>query len=243
MTNVNSETIDTAIGKIRLYLDHGFTDAFADGRTSFIPNEDWAPMITLLRQIRANDHVLTNEQRENIEKAIQTLEKNSNKVVELLRRSIEERSAGVACEAKYRELLNVAVEQVRNDFGEAARRHFEMRELPLPPVQNYGNMHMGDVFSNISNSSVVSRSKVENAFNRLNESGNEEAAKLIMDVADCVSQSANPAAGAVYAQLADEAVKPKPDKSVIKSCWDGLVAILPSISTMSPHIMKAFGLI
>jgi len=110
-----------------------------------------------------------------------------------------------------------------------------------PQFTNYfGGVHMGDVFQGISNSTIISRSIVENAFNRLQESGDTEAAALMLKIGNTVSASESVAAGAVYSQMAQEVAKPEQDKSVIKDCWDGLVKILPSLAELSAAVIKAF---
>jgi hypothetical protein len=86
------------------------------------------------------------------------------------------------------------------------------RLLPKPKDHHYhqyiGEVHMGDVFKNISNSTIVSRSKLERAFNRLQESGQGEGAKLLVEIGKHVSDANNVAAGAVYSQMTDELSKP-----------------------------------
>lgn len=106
--------------------------------------------------------------------------------------------------------------------------------------QYFGEVYMGDIFQGISNSTIVSRSTVEEAFNRLQDSGQGESAQLLIQIGKLVSDANNAAAGAVYSQMANEISKPTHDKSVLKSCWDGLVAILPPLANLSAEVVKAF---
>lgn len=113
----------------------------------------------------------------------------------------------------------------------------------IPPSNHhtyFGAVHMGDVFQGISNSTIVSRSTIEGAFNRLQSSGHIEGAALLVEIAKRVAEANNPAAGAVYAQMAHELSKPSHDKGLLKSFWDGLVAILPPLATLSTEVIKAF---
>lgn len=126
-----------------------------------------------------------------------------------------------------------------------ARKKAGLPELLAEPKIShiyFGEVHMGDVFQGISNSTIVSRSKVEGAFNKLQNGGQGEAANLIIDIGQRVSDSNNPAAGAVYAQIAEEVAKPTLDKGILKSCWDGLVAILPPLANLTAAVVKAFGI-
>ena len=113
----------------------------------------------------------------------------------------------------------------------------------VQPAHNhnyFGKVHMGDVFQGISNATIISRSKVEGAFNRLQDSGQSESAKLLVEIGNHVSDANNVAAGAVYSQMTEELSKPAHDKGVLKSCWDGLVAILPPLASLSTEVIKAF---
>jgi hypothetical protein len=101
---------------------------------------------------------------------------------------------------------------------------------------------VGDVYQGISNSTIVPRAKVEGAFNRLQDSGQSESAKLLVEIGNHVSDANNVAAGAVYSQMTEELSKPAHDKRTVKSYWDGLVAILPPLANLSAEVMKAFGL-
>jgi hypothetical protein len=134
------------------------------------------------------------------------------------------------------EILNRCASIARRRAGLAPRT-----EVPASTYHNYfGEVHMGDVFQGISNSTIVSRSKVEGAFNRLQESGQGESAKLLVEIGKRVSDANNAAAGAVFSQLAEELSKPAHDKGILKSCWDGLVAILPSLASLSAEVIRAF---
>jgi hypothetical protein len=117
-------------------------------------------------------------------------------------------------------------------------------EVPASIHHNYfgGVIQLGDVFQGISNSTIVSRSKIESAFNRLQESGQEESAKLLVEIGKQVAGSDNAAAGAVYGHLTDELSKQPHDKGVLKSCWAGLVAILPPLANLSAEVIKAFAI-
>src|SRR5262249_30213061 len=105
-----------------------------------------------------------------------------------------------------------------------------------------GEVHMGDVFRDISNSTIVSRSKVEGAFNQLRDGGQNEGAELFVEIGKRVADSKNVAAAAVYSQMADELSKPTHDKSVLKSCWDGLIAIVPSLASLATEVVKHFAI-
>lgn len=88
---------------------------------------------------------------------------------------------------------------------------------------------VGDKFENISNSTIVNRSRVEHAFNITEEKLGDEVASAILEIAQYIDQSGNSAAGAVFDQFVKEVGEDKPDKSKLRQYWDGLVAIMPDI--------------
>lgn len=88
---------------------------------------------------------------------------------------------------------------------------------------------VGDKFENISNSTIVNRSRVERAFNKTEERLGDDIASAILEIAQYVDQSGNSAAGAVFDQFVQEAGEDKPDKSKLRQYWDGLIAIIPDI--------------
>jgi hypothetical protein len=84
----------------------------------------------------------------------------------------------------------------------------------------------GDIFSNVSDSTIVNRSKVIDSFNTINGRDGEEAAKAMVDLAGTVTAIESPAAEALFEAFRREATKPDRNHSVIKKLW---VAITPLI--------------
>jgi hypothetical protein len=120
----------------------------------------------------------------------------------------------------------------------------EPAEAPAAAAQTiiYGNVHYGDILSDINNSTVVTRSSVERAFNRLCADDHEDAAKALLRLGELVARSDNAAAGALFSALTGELQKPAPKKSVLKSMWDGLVAILPDTAKLADAAAKLLNL-
>jgi hypothetical protein len=95
---------------------------------------------------------------------------------------------------------------------------------------------MGDNFSDIRNSTIVNRSLVEKAFNKLNAAGDADAAGALRKIAEVVAQSGNKEAGELFDLFNEELTRtppPPPRKSVLKSSWDGLVKTLPAIAAIA----------
>ena len=92
---------------------------------------------------------------------------------------------------------------------------------------------VGDKFENIKDSTIINRSRVERAFNRTEEKLDDEVASAILEIAQHVDRSGNPAAGAVFDEFTQEVNQDEPDKSKLRQYWDGLIAILPDIATLA----------
>lgn len=147
---------------------------------------------------------------------------------------------------------------ILSDFDEY-HNHFDKVELPLNEVTN-GNIPidkllkykevlnlevkiMGDNFSNITNSTIINRSNVENAFNKVKGSHDEETAKALMTIAKMIEESNNTEAGEVFDDFNEELNKDEPKKSKLNAFWNQLNGLLPSISNAVDIVEKVTALI
>jgi hypothetical protein len=96
----------------------------------------------------------------------------------------------------------------------------------------------GDVFENIKNATIINRSTVQNAFNKVKSEHDEETSKALIKIAEFIEKSNEPAAGALFNNFTDELNKPQPDKSKLKSFWSGIQNALPSIVSISESVAK-----
>jgi hypothetical protein len=240
----SSAIIDTSLSKIRLFLIRDLVGSLSGRDGVFEPQRDWRLIVDNVARIQAADHQLPKVQKAALDDLVGVLQLNLNGIVSLLRDAVGNGRGGTTATSEDVARLDSAMSKVRDDFERSARAFYEL--LPVMDQSRIaqffsGEVHMsGDVYQGISNSTIVVRSKVEGAFNRLQDSGQSESAKLLVEVGKRVSDANNPAAGAVYNQMADEISKPTHDKGVIKSCWDGLVAILPPLASLSAEVIKAF---
>jgi hypothetical protein len=126
------------------------------------------------------------------------------------------------------------------------RRNIEARVRRKGSLVNYGvilvnvdqsdkrrGTFMSDTFSNITNSTIVNRSLVEHAFNRTKSELGEDTATILLKIAELVAQSNNKEAGELLDQFNEELGKPEPRKSLLKRSWDGLMTILPAVSSIA----------
>lgn len=103
---------------------------------------------------------------------------------------------------------------------------------------NIGEMAMGDIFKNISNSTIVNRSIVEKSFDKVQEKYDKETAMALLRVAEEISKSGNKEAAELFEEFNEELQKPKPRQSVMKSVWGGIEKALPTIVQLVDVVAK-----
>lgn len=81
----------------------------------------------------------------------------------------------------------------------------------------------------IDNSTIINRSILHQAMNRIASSDNEELASALKYVAEIVAGEANPVAGEIFDAFNEELAKPKPRKQVLKGLWENLTRLIPTI--------------
>jgi archaellum component FlaC len=102
---------------------------------------------------------------------------------------------------------------------------------------------MGNKIGNVTGSTVVVDSNVSNSFNTIASKYDEETAQAFNLLAEEVRKSKNAAASTLLTGLTEEAQKEKPEKGKLKQFWDGLVAMLPGVTSMvgiTEKIIKLF---
>lgn len=91
----------------------------------------------------------------------------------------------------------------------------------------------GDKFEGITNATLINRSSVESAFNQTTIPVDEEIAKTLSAITEAIENSQNVAARLLWENFMAELKSQKPSKSKLRQCWEGVLAVLPSISTIA----------
>jgi hypothetical protein len=92
----------------------------------------------------------------------------------------------------------------------------------------------GDNISNIQNSTVIYRSTIENALNKIQSKADpDEIADAIAKATEAVAKSGNKQASDLMSSFKEEVAKPTPSKGVLKTLWDGVVAALPTVKEIA----------
>ena len=89
---------------------------------------------------------------------------------------------------------------------------------------------MGDTFSNISGSTIVNRSLIQGAVDSLKQSRESESAEALRQLAGLVEQSGSSDASEYLNALSEELQQPTPRKTIVRSMWDGILRVLPSVA-------------
>lgn len=147
---------------------------------------------------------------------------------------------------------------VLSDFDELYQHFDSPVEFPLSNIidgrvsmdrlqvygQHYGfqiiakEVTVGNIFSNITNSTIINESEVNDSFNKIVRDHDEETANALLRVAEEVNSSSNAEAGALFNSFNEELQKDESNKTVLKTLWDGLLGQLPNISTMVGIVEK-----
>lgn len=123
---------------------------------------------------------------------------------------------------------------------EAAEKNPTEATLHFPPfIVNINHETIqGDKFEGISHSTVINRSSIENAFNTTNIPVDGETQKTLIAITEAVEKSQNEAAQLLWQSFIEELKSQEPRKSKLRACWEGVLAILPSVSTLVSSVAK-----
>ena len=66
----------------------------------------------------------------------------------------------------------------------------------------------------------------------------EETKNALVTIAEFVGKSGNPAAGLLLNEFNQELIKPTDNGGKIHQLWEGLVAVLPDITTLTDAVTK-----
>lgn len=92
---------------------------------------------------------------------------------------------------------------------------------------------MGDNFSKITRSTIVNRSLVTGALNRVEHSDGETAAEALRQLVAIVESSGNNEAVEYLDTMNEELQKEAPRKSILRSMWNGIIQVLPTVSQVT----------
>ena len=106
-------------------------------------------------------------------------------------------------------------------------------------IKEYTAMHQGDKIDvHGSGNTIVNRSTVQNAFNRVAAKHDEDIAKALLQIETAINKSGNKDAAENFESFSDELAKPEPKKSLLKSLWQGTLAALPTLKELPDVIAK-----
>src|SRR5690242_12204543 len=89
---------------------------------------------------------------------------------------------------------------------------------------------------------VINRSNLINAFNKIASSSGNEVADAMKLIGKEVEASGNPSAAVIFQQFAEEAQKPERDHKVMRSYWDTIVALVPHVAKLTDAVAKVASL-
>jgi len=84
-----------------------------------------------------------------------------------------------------------------------------------------------------SGNTVVSRSIVQNAFNKVKTEYDDETANALKRVEEEINKSGNKEAAENFESFSEELSKPEPKKSLLKTLWKGTLDALPTLAQLT----------
>jgi hypothetical protein len=97
---------------------------------------------------------------------------------------------------------------------------------------------VGDRFENISNATIINKALVEGSFNKAKKEYGDEVSNALIQIAEFIQKSTDPAAASLLDDFNQELNKPRPDKSRLKGIWSGIERVLPSIETIAETVAR-----
>lgn len=99
-------------------------------------------------------------------------------------------------------------------------------------IKEYNQVTGDKIEVNGSGNTIINRSTVQNAFNKVKAAHDETTAKALTDVEAEINKSGNKEAAENFESFSEELTKPEPKKSLLKSLWQGTLAALPTIEQL-----------
>ncbi|WP_150748756.1 hypothetical protein [Pseudomonas fluorescens] len=121
--------------------------------------------------------------------------------------------------------------EVRNILAITIRENWTLAELAKTKNMSV-EVVMGDKYENIQNSTIINRSIVNDALKNVEDQCGTEMAKALESIARAVEESRSVAGGALFESFSKELQKKEPNKSALREFWEGLMKVVPNISTM-----------
>jgi hypothetical protein len=111
-------------------------------------------------------------------------------------------------------------------------------------IKEFKRMEGDQITVHGSGNIIVSRSTVQNAFNKVKAEYGEETANALKCVEEEINKSGNKEAAENFESFSEELSKPDPKKSLLKTLWKGTLDALPSLAQLTSvvsSIVKLFG--
>ncbi|GAA1882512.1 hypothetical protein [Asanoa iriomotensis] len=124
--------------------------------------------------------------------------------------------------------------------GGLVRENWRLAELAdtRPPTEPTVKVIMGDNYQNITGSTLVNRSLVQESFQQSVDRGDRAAAEALRTVADAIARAGNDVAADHLNAFNEELAKKRPNKALLKTFWTGLVAAMPAITQLTDAVAK-----
>jgi hypothetical protein len=103
-----------------------------------------------------------------------------------------------------------------------------------PIIGQVRELIMGDHFEKIgAEATIINRSALSNSLNRTHCEDDGAAAQALQKLAQIIEECGNLEAAENLNALTAELAQPQPRKALVKSFWNGIVAVLPGVAKIT----------
>jgi hypothetical protein len=106
--------------------------------------------------------------------------------------------------------------------GTYVEKYIEVRHVEGDQIDVHG-----------SDNTIINRSIVQNAFNKIKADYDEETANALKRVEEEITKSGNKEAAENFEAFSEELSRPEPKKSLLKALWKGTLDALPTLAQLS----------
>ena len=102
---------------------------------------------------------------------------------------------------------------------------------------------MGDKFENVSQSTVINKSQVDQSFTETSAISANELTEMLTELATIIAATRNHEAAEQFEAFREEAERERPRKAVLQTLWTSITALLPSIEKAADVVAKVVRLV
>lgn len=138
-----------------------------------------------------------------------------------------------------------SIQRCRVEVARLVRETWSFRELTDAGTFRRVSVEvtMGDKFENVSQSTVINKSQVDQSFTETSSISANELTEMLTELATIIAATRNHEAAEQFEAFREEAERERPRKAVLQTLWTSITALLPSIEKAADVVAKVVRLV